>query len=165
MQKESLGPEYESCDWLICDWKSTEWENFYWESWKLKVGSPLTMAFINDLINTKVRCIDTEHNDCTPFFEYHGGHLTVELENTVTISLVIKPGTVKMPDEDPYSECCDVESSELNVGAPLTANFINDLTYTRVHHIKRDDAGRELLVVLENTVSIHLSNKSAGFPN
>ena len=160
MQKESLGPEFESCDWLMCAWKSTEWENFSWESWKLKVGSPLTMEFINDLISTKVRRIDTKHNDRTFFFEYHGGHLKIELENTITIDLVIKPGTIKMPDENPESDCCDMESTELEVGSPLTTDFIDDITYTKVRSIDRDDADKELLVILENSVSVHLSNKN-----
>ena len=161
MQRESLGPEYESCDWLVCDWKSSKWENFNWESWKLRVGYPLTTNFIHDLTNTTVRCIDNEHNDRTHFFGYHGGILSVELENTITISLVIKPGTIRMPDEDTKSESYDVESAELMVGSPVTAAFINDLTYTRVRRIERDDANKELLVVLDNTVSVHLCNKSA----
>ena len=164
MRRESLGPEYESCDWLKCEWKSTKWENLNLERWKLKVGSPLTEEFIYDLTSTRVLRIDSGSSDLMDFHEYCGGVLSVELDNTITITLVIKPGTVKMPDEEPDSDY-DEDSDELKVGSPLTSSFIHDLTYTKVDRLERDDANAELRVILKNSVFIHLCHKSVASSN
>lgn len=164
MRRESLGPEYENCDWLKCEWKSTEWENFNWEKWNLKVGSPLTEGFIFDLSSTRVLRIDSGSSDRMDFYGYHGGVLEINLDNSITISLVIKPGTIKMPDEELDSDY-DEDSDELEVGSPLTSGFIYDLTYTKVDRLEWNETSRDLSVYLKNSVFIHLCNRGQASSN